>query len=49
MINLKSCKKPFAIALLSCLLNPAPLSAEEKASDKGPLPLKELRTFTEIL
>jgi len=48
MINLKSCKKPFAIALLSCLLNPAPLTAEEKASDKGPLPLKELRTFTEI-
>jgi len=48
MITLKSCTKPLAIALLSCLLIPALHAEEAKEAEQGPLPLKELRTFTEI-
>jgi len=48
MITLKSCTKPLAIALFSCLLASSLYAEEKSEAGQGPLPLKELRTFTEI-
>lgn len=48
MTTFKRCTKSLTIALLTGLLTTALHAKEEQVGEQGPLPLKELRTFTEI-